>query len=193
MEEVVDATGGGGRKVRATATPSAASNKNKEFQQQPSSPFSQSAGSVSRRALAFPSATLPSFDENGLHSGVTSSGQPNHSGRYSRSGRLSGRLGLENGIGVKEESDRGKVCLADSCSCRLARPSSDTGSRSPSGRSELFGEFQKTPRRAGRRLTQCTGGNVAMLRRRGLVRAVRGELDRAASSAQADQASMQVM
>ena len=200
MEEVVDATGAGGRKVRAV--PSAATDKDKEYQQQPLSSFSRSAGSVSLQVnkvnknsipkRAMPTQTgLLSPDEDVLQFGVTSSGQSNHS---SCSDRVSGQIGLESGIGVKEQPDWGKVCPADSWSWHMPRASSgEVFSGSLKGESELIGKFQKTPRRRRSQVANCKGGNMVMLRGRGLVRAVRGELEKAAGSAQASQASMQVI
>ncbi len=212
MEEVVDATGAGGRKVRAVYA--AASDKDKEYQQQALPLFSRTAASASKplhqrennkadqntapkRALSLP-AGVPSPKEDALHVGITTSGQSNHSRSHSRPDQVGEQMGLESGGGVmpKEESEpaSGMVCPADSCNWHLARSFSEGGvSDSPTGRSELIGSFQKRPRRLGRRATQYKGGNMAMLRGRNLVRAVRGELDRAAGSAQAGQASMQVI
>jgi hypothetical protein len=61
------------------------------------------------------------------------------------------------------------------------------------GQPEQLGGWQRSSRRLGRRGAHFRRGSVNMLRGRGLTRAVRGELEKAAASAQAGQASMQVL
>ena len=214
MEEVVDATGAGSRRDK---TPSATFERDNKNEQPPSSAFSRSAGlgSVSVPAnkvnrdsthsvpRAFPSqapavgSPSPDLDshsdtavDNALHFEGTLSGQQpnlNHSSSCSKSDRMSGELGLENGTSVKVVSqlDGINACLPDSCSWHLSRRSSGAGSP--------LGQLHRTPRRTGRRRTQGRGGNMVMFRGRRLVCAVRGELEKAATSAKTDQSSMQVM
>ncbi len=125
------------------------------------------------------------------HIGTADSGQSNHS-LCSISEQVNGLQGLENGIGVKEESRAGKNGLADNHSWHSIRSSIGAGAGlggSQMSRLEQLGEFQRSPRRARGRGSQCKGGNMSMPRGRGLARAVRGELEK---SAQAGQASMQV-
>ena len=206
MEEVVDATGANTSSRKVKRVPSAASGKDKEYQQQPSPLFSQSAGSespqvnkvnkngVHKRALPIPAVGLPSPDEDVLNLWANSAGQSNPSSSYSRSDHVSGQMGRENGIGVKEESDRGDVHPAESRGWHQALSSSGEGvDVSSMGRTGLNDEFQRTHGLQGKRGKKCKGGNMAMLSGRGLVRAVRGELGKAAAAAEAGKASTQVM
>ena len=213
MEEVVDATGAGNKKRKAVLT--GKDNENQLLLQQSSSLLSKSARSVgkdnqgknddcSKRATPLLSADLPlpaaemscgNAVNDVLRLEDTLVGQSNHS-RNLKSDCASGSLGLENGIGVKEELEREEWCLADSCSWHL--PQSCSGSIvgcSQIGQTGLLGRRQRMPRRGKRQGTHalCRGGNMPIMRGHGLVRAVRGELEKTAASAQAGHASMQVL
>jgi hypothetical protein len=215
MEEVVTATGAGSRKVSAlSAGPSAATGHNNEYQQQPSmSP--RVPGSVTvevhkfkrdsspKQSSPLPTAGMPLPDQDSQYStevGVmpdvrtTLSKQSNPTSSCSRSMQMNRQLVLENSISVEEYSDGGRDSPADTSGSQFARFSSVTGvSSSQKGGSELLGEFQRQPRLAGRRRTQCRRGSIARLRKQGLALVVCGELEKAAMAAQSSQAVMQVM
>jgi hypothetical protein len=205
MEEVVDATGAG---VRRRA-PVSSTDQDNENQQQSLPTFSRLASNLSqqvnkvnkynghKRALPFSSAGVLLPDENVRPFRATSSGLSNRS-TGSVCSRSDMMKGLENGIDVKQESDGGRDSLADVCGVNSTSPSIDAGvGGNQMAQSEQIDEPQRNRRnlrRAGRLGTQNKGGSISMLRGRGLVRAVRGELEKAAAgSAQAAQASMQVL
>ena len=113
------------------------------------------------------------------HMGSTLSGQSNYSSRCLRLDQVREQLGL--GIGGSTESDW-KMPYSCSCSC-----SSTSVGVSQMGQPELLGRCPRNPRRVLRRETQCRGGNMTMLRGRGLARAVLCKLEKAGVLAQARQ------
>ena len=212
MEEVVTATGAGAGNFKALALSSVVAGHDQQQPSAPPGSLPGIASDQAtelvkdrspKQALPIPAASLPLPDEES-HCSTAVDDVPNFGDTlglsatiqtYPKSSRsrlgsmqISRRHVLENSISVVVDQDGELDSLADTSGRQLplsfsGYSESGTGLiHSSKGRSELPGEFHRQFRRAARQGTKCRRGNMAVLRRHGLARAVRGEVEKAAVS-----------